>query len=397
MPPADKLGELLVRDKIISLQQLSQAVNEQRKTGEGLGQILVRQNVITEKDLRDVLSKAHGAPAVDLKEQSIPPDVIKLIPKELAARHKLIPVSCATGTIILAMVDPKNLNAIDDVKFLTGYNVEVCLASETDVKEAFTKYYGSLPVAAAKPGSGGSGVTAAAAPPPNTEGEYESIVGAFKEEGIEFTSGDESDDGVMAEGASGYDAAPIIKLVNMVLMDAIDKKASDIHVENYEKDFRIRLRIDGELYEAIKPPFKIRNAVVSRLKIMANLDIAERRIPQDGRIKIRLKDGREMDFRVSVLPCTFGEKVVMRLLDKTNLQLDMTKLGFEVEQLNQFRTAIEMPYGMCLVTGPTGSGKTTTLYSALSELNRTTVNIMTAEDPVDYNIEGLNQIQMHEE
>jgi type IV pilus assembly protein PilB len=280
---------------------------------------------------------------------------------------------------MVAMVDPHNLHAIDDIKFLTGYSVEVVLATEDAIKEAINKHYS------------GSHSNAQ-----QTAEEYENILGTFREDGVEL-AGEDDDSLNLGELQRASEAAPIIKLVNAVLIDAIDKKASDIHTEVYEKEFRIRLRIDGELFEVLKPPYKVRNAVISRLKIMANMDIAERRIPQDGRIKIRLKVGREMDFRVSCLPCTFGEKIVLRLLDKGNLQLDMTKLGFEVEQLKHFRDAIDMPYGMVLVTGPTGSGKTTTLYSALSELNKSEVNILTAEDPVEYNIEGLNQIQMHEE
>jgi type IV pilus assembly protein PilB len=379
MPPSDKLGELLVREKMISLQQLQKAQDEARKTGERAGEILVRDGHLPEERYLEFLQKIHNAPVIDLKEHEIDPEIIKLIPKELAQKHGVCPVNRAGGSIVVAMADPHNLHAIDDIKFLTGYAVEVIIATEAAIKAAIAKYYG-----------GGNGATT------DASGEYGAIMDAFKQEGVEFVEGAEDMESI-GDMQKASEAAPIVKLVNAVLIDAIDKKASDIHTETYEKEFRIRLRIDGELYTVLRPPYKIRQAVVSRLKIMANLDIAERRIPQDGRIKIRLKDGREMDFRVSVLPCNFGEKVVMRLLDKSNLQLDMTKLGFEPEQLDQFRAAIEMPYGMVLVTGPTGSGKTTTLYSALSELNKSTVNIMTAEDPVEYNIEGLNQIQMHDE
>ncbi|MBI5528083.1 MAG: type IV-A pilus assembly ATPase PilB [Deltaproteobacteria bacterium] len=379
MPPSDKLGELLVREKMISLQQLQKAQDEARKTGERAGEILVRDGHLPEQRYLEFLQKIHNTPAIDLKEQEIDPEIIKLIPKELAQKHCVCPINRAGGSIVVAMADPHNLNAIDDIKFLTGYAVEVILATEAAIKAAITKYYG-----------GGNGTAT------DSAGEYGAIMDAFKEEGVEFVEGADDSENI-GDMQKASEAAPIVRLVNAVLIDAIDKTASDIHTETYEKEFRIRLRIDGELYTVLKPPYKIRQAVVSRLKIMANLDIAERRIPQDGRIKIRLKDGREMDFRVSVLPCNYGEKVVMRLLDKGNLQLDMTKLGFEKEQLDQFRAAIEMPYGMVLVTGPTGSGKTTTLYSALSELNKSTVNIMTAEDPVEYNIEGLNQIQMHDE
>jgi len=269
------------------------------------------------------------------------------------------------------MADPSNIFAIDDIKFLTGYNVEVVVASEQAVSDAEEKYY-------------------------EQSVNFDDVMEDFEEEDIDFDEDDDDDLNILDLEKSAGDA-PVVKLVNLILMDAIRKNASDIHCEPFEKSFRIRYRIDGMLYEVMKPPFKLKAAVTSRLKIMATLDIAERRLPQDGRIKMKLGKNREMDFRVSVLPTMWGEKIVLRLLDKSNLQLDMTKLGFEEKVLEQFRLSIYQPYGMILITGPTGSGKTTTLYSVLSELNKSTTNISTAEDPVEYNLYGINQVQMHDE
>jgi type IV pilus assembly protein PilB len=282
----------------------------------------------------------------------------------------VIPVNRAGSSLIVAMSDPSNIYAIDDLKFLTGYNIEVVVASEVAIEEAVTRYYEKAV-------------------------SYDEVMEGFDEKEIEFGADEEALNILDLEKASSE--APVIRLVNAILINAIKKGASDIHVEPYEKNFRVRYRVDGVLYEEMQPPLKLRNAITSRLKIMSNLDIAERRLPQDGRIKLKLGKGREMDFRVSVLPTLFGEKVVLRLLDKSNLQLDMTKLGFEEKPLGDFTHAIHMPYGMVLVTGPTGSGKTTTLYSALSELNKSTENISTAEDPVEYNLHGINQVQMHDE
>jgi len=373
---AEKLGELLVRDKLISPDQLKKAIEQQKISGGRLGTQLTKLGYIGEEELLSFLSKQYGVPAIDLKEFDIEPEVIKAVPREVALKHQVIPVNRAGSTLVVATSDPSNIFALDDIKFITNYNIEPVVASEDSIREALNKYYGE---------SGSTG------------GAVDTVVGdvmkEFSDEGYEVVG--EGDDDI-ADAAKGAEEAPIIKLVNLVLTEAIKRNVSDIHVECYEKEFRIRLRLDGELFEFMKPPLGIKNAVISRLKIMAELDIAERRLPQDGRIKIRAA-GKEMDFRVSVLRCVYGEKVVMRLLDKSNLQLDMTKLGFEEEQLKQFKDGIYQPYGMVLVTGPTGSGKTTTLYSALSELNKATTNIITAEDPVEYNIEGLNQVQMQEE
>jgi len=366
-----RLGELLVRENLISLQQLQKAQDEQRKTGGRIGSLLVKQGAIAEGDLTNFLSKQYGVPAISLKDFEVDADVIKLVPKAAAEKHQVVPVNRAGSSLIIAMSDPSNIFAIDDVKFLTGYNVEVVVASEQAIREAIEKYYSE---------KGPS---------------YDELMQGFDDSEVALVESESEADIVDLERSA--EEAPVVKLVNLILLDAIKKGASDIHVEPYEKDFRVRFRIDGVLYEVMKPPMKLRSAIISRLKIMSSLDISERRLPQDGRIKLKLGKGKEMDFRVSVCPTLFGEKVVMRLLDKSNLQLDMTKLGFEEQQLKDFMEAIDRPYGMVLVTGPTGSGKTTTLYSALSKLNEVSWNISTAEDPVEFNFFGINQVQMHED
>ena len=364
-----RLGELLVRENLISVQQLRKAQQEQQKTGTRIGTALIKTGAIEESKLTDFLSKQYGVPAINLRDFDIDPEIIKLVPKDVAEKHLVIPVNRAGPSLIVAMCDPSNIYAVDDLKFLTGYNIESVVASEPSIREAIERYYAE---------KGPS---------------LEEIVGEVADD-VEVSRDhvEEVDD--IAKAA---DDAPVVKLVNLILLDAIKKGASDIHVEPYEKDFRVRFRIDGGLYDVMKPPMKLKNAITSRLKIMAELDISERRLPQDGRIKIKMGGGKEMDFRVSVCPTLFGEKVVLRLLDKSNLQLDMTKLGFDPEPLKWFKEAIDRPYGMVLVTGPTGSGKTTTLYSALSSLNTIDVNVCTAEDPVEFNFAGINQVQMHDE
>jgi len=368
---AEKIGELLVRDNLITPAQLQKALEEQKRTGGRLGANLCKLGFIKEEQLTEFLSKQYGVPAVNLKEFEIDAEVIKLIPEEVARKHVAIPVNRAGNTLIVAMADPSNIFAQDDIKFLTGYNVEVVVAPEASIKEAIEKHYQAA------------------------SDNMEDMLGDMEDMDIELSQ--DSEEVNLGELEKASEEAPVIKLVNLILTDAIKKKASDIHVEPYEKAFRVRYRIDGMLYEVLKPPMKMRNPIVSRIKIMSGMDIAERRLPQDGRIKIKHGKDKEMDYRVSVVPTLFGEKVVMRLLDKSNLQLDMTKLGFNENQIKLFKDAINRPYGMVLVTGPTGSGKTTTLYSALSELNQIDVNICTAEDPVEYNMMGINQVQMHEE
>jgi type IV pilus assembly protein PilB len=369
---SDRIGELLVRQKLISLQQLRKAQETQRKEGTSLGYALAKMGFISDDQITDFLSQQYKVQAVDLKEYEIDPEVLKLISQEMCERHKIIPVSRAGSSLIVAMADPSNLHAIDDIKFTTGYNVEPVVSSEASITEAIERYFAQ-----------------------ETNISYDEIMEGFDEEEIEFAEDDLEGDSIDLEKLSSD--APVIRLCNAVLLSAIKKGASDIHMEPYEKVLRVRYRIDGVLHDEMHPPMKLKNAIASRFKIMASLDISERRLPQDGRIKLKLGKGREMDFRVNALPTIWGEKIVMRLLDKGNLQLDMTKLGFEHKQLQDFQGAIHKPFGMVLVTGPTGSGKTTTLYSALSDLNKVTTNISTAEDPVEYNLMGINQVQMHDD
>ena len=366
----NRLGELLVRERLISLTQLRHAQDEQQKSGQNLGYTLSKLGYVSDDEITNFLSQQYRVPTVNLDEYEVDAEILKLVPKEPCERHKVIPVSRTGNALIVAMADPTNLNAIDDLKFLTGYNIEPVIASESAIHAAIEKYY-------------------------NVGPSYDEVMAGFDETEIDFTG--EEDEVNLLELEKATEDAPVVRLVNMILLNAIKKGASDIHVEPYEKKLRVRYRIDGELAEEMTPPLKLRNAITSRIKIMASLDIAERRLPQDGRIKLKLGKGREMDFRVSVLPTLWGEKVVMRLLDKSNLQLDMAKLGFDPRPLDDFKWSINQPWGMVLVTGPTGSGKTTTLYSALSELNKVAHNISTAEDPVEYNLHGINQVQMHDE
>ena len=366
------LGELLVRESMISVEQLQEAQSETRRSGVRLGASLVKLGMLEEGKLLEFLSRQYHVPSINLDDFEIDPDVIKLLPQDVAIKHQVVPVHKAGPSLVVAMADPSNIFAIDDIKFLSGYNVEVVVANESQVARAIERYYQG-----------------------NVAASLDAVMREFDEEEIEFDVDENAID--VHDLEKSAEDAPVVKLVNLILIDAIKKGVSDIHVESYEKTFRVRYRIDGALYEVMSPPPKLRDAVISRLKIMSSLDIAERRLPQDGRIKLKLGKGREMDFRVSVLPTLFGEKVVLRLLDKSNLQLDMTKLGFEQDALDSFQHGIHQPYGMVLVTGPTGSGKTTTLYSALSELNQTTENISTAEDPVEFNLNGINQVQMHDD
>jgi type IV pilus assembly protein PilB len=370
MSTTNRLGELLVREKLISLQQLRQAQEEQRKTGSNLGYALAKLGYISDGEITNFLSSQYRVPAVNLDEYEADPEVVKLVSREVCDKHKIIPLSRSGSALVVAMADPTNLHAIDDIKFLTGFNVEPVVASETGIVAAIERVYSIGP-------------------------SYDDVLSEFADEEVDFAV--DGDDINVMELEKAAEGAPVVRLVNAILLNAIKKGASDIHVEPYEKRVRVRYRIDGVLIEEGAPPIKLRSAIASRLKIMSSLDIAERRLPQDGRIKLKMGKGREMDFRVSVLPTLWGEKIVLRLLDKSNLQLDMTKLGFDPKPLADFQWAINQPWGMVLVTGPTGSGKTTTLYSALSELNQIGSNISTAEDPVEYNLHGINQVQTHDE
>ena len=365
-----RLGELLVREKLISLQQLRRAQEEQRRGGGKLGYTLAKLGFISDRDITKFLSQQYRVPAVELSAIEIDPELTKTIKQEWCERHTVVPISRVGSTLTIAMADPTNLNAIDDIKFLTSFNIDVVVAAESAIRAKIEALY-TVPES------------------------YDKMLAEFQDEDVEFELDD--DDESITELEQEAEGAPVVRLVNAILVNAIGKRASDIHIEPYEKMLRVRYRVDGVLVTEMKPPIKLKNPLVSRIKIMSKLDIAERRLPQDGRIKLKMGRGREMDYRVSVLPCSYGEKVVLRLLDKSNLQLDMTKLGFDPEPLEHFRWAIEQPWGMVLVTGPTGSGKTTTLYSALSDLNKSSTNISTAEDPVEYSLQGINQVQMHEE
>ncbi len=367
----DRIGELLLRQGRIDAEKLEQAYEYQRNNGGRVLSALIKLDFIDEEELVEFLCREINVPNVALDEIDVDPEAIKLIPSELAQKYLSIPFNQINSTLQVAMADPTDFNAVEAIEFRTKCKVDVSIASESQIRKALDIYYYDRGISVG------------------------SMLEDFEDDGLESIS--ESADLDSLDAAKAAEEAPVVKLVNYVLKDAIQKKASDIHIEPYEKSFRVRFRIDGALYEQMKPPMKMKNAIISRVKIMSRLDIAERRLPQDGRIKLKLGKGRDMDFRVSVLPTLFGEKVVMRLLDKSNLQLDMTKLGFEEKPLKHFKDAIHKPFGMVLVTGPTGSGKTTTLYSALSELNSPEVNLSTAEDPVEFNLHGINQVQMHEE
>jgi len=367
---SSRLGEMLVKSKLITEDQLKKALGQQSTSGGRLGSNLVKLGFLTEEDITSFLSKQYGVPSINLAHFEIDQSVIKLVPAEIAQKHMVIPINRKGSVLTVAMADPSNIFAIDDIKFLSGFKVEPVVAAETSIKNAINKHYDSA-------------------------GLVKDILQGFDDREVATVEeGDEGPD--VGDLQRATEDAPVVKLVNLILSDAIKKGASDIHIEPYEKSFRVRYRIDGVLYDTMQPPMKLRAAIISRAKIMAQLDIAERRLPQDGRIKIRMGQ-KEIDFRVSTLPTIFGEKVVMRLLDKSNLQLDMSSLGFDPQALQLFEKAILAPHGMVLVTGPTGSGKTTTLYSGLHRLNTVETNIMTAEDPVEYNLAGVNQVQMKAE
>jgi type IV pilus assembly protein PilB len=372
-PVNRRLGDLLIGEGLITPEQLRGALAAQKGTTEKLGSILLRLNLLSEEQLIGFLSQQYGIPSITLSQLDIDPEVSRLIPGQLAKKYEVLPIKRTGNSLTLAMADPTNVFALDDVAFLTNLQVVPIVASQAAIRKAIDRIYDSQTAA---------------------------IIDVLVE--LSTEAGDvqllaEEDGGAIDvfELKESADEAPIVRLVNMILVDAIQKGASDIHWEPYEKVFRVRFRIDGVLHEMLTPPKRLEAAILSRIKIMANLDIAERRLPQDGRIKIRYNT-REIDFRVSVLPTIFGEKTVLRILDKDSLQLDLTQLGFDEWALSQFQAAIRQPHGMVLLTGPTGSGKTTTLYSAIHALNVPDVNIMTAEDPVEYNLKGVNQVQVNE-
>jgi len=401
---AERLGELLIKRNYITPEQLKRASEEQKLKGGRLESNLVRLGYIKEDELLSFLSAQYRVPSVKISKMEINPGVIKLIPSSISKKYFIIPINRVGPKLTLAMADPSNIVVIDEIKFMTGFNVEPVVASETEIIDAVKKYYGG----------GGSVAGLGTVSFQSSDFDLEDEKASASNDGIMLDDDvvDVDDFDKLVHGAvdnievvdtqlnpdESIDMeGPIIKIVNGILIKAIKLGASDIHFEPYEKTFRVRYRVDGVLRRDMALPIQIKNAMTSRLKIMAKLDIAEKRLPQDGRIKLRMGKGREMDFRVSSIPVLYGEKVVLRLLDKSALQLDMAKLGFEESSLADLKAAIHKPVGMILVTGPTGSGKTTTLYSALSELNKESENIITAEDPIEYNFMGINQVQMHEE
>src|ERR1700747_1075834 len=373
-----RLGEILLKESLITQEQLQKALEFQRANGGKLGSCLTKMGFITDDDITGVLSRQYGGPSINLKFYEIDPNVIKLIPQDTALRYQVIPLSRVGSVLTIARPDPTNVFAMDDIKFMTGFNGEPVVASESAIGEAITRFYGG------------------------TDADHEELSKMMKDlvedEELELAAEEADLDAAALEKAA--EEAPIIKLVNLILTDSVKRGASDIHLEPYETEMRVRFRVDGMLQTVMSPPLRLKDAMTSRIKIMAKLDIAERRLPQDGRIMIKYRaDGKkkELDFRVSSVPTLYGEKIVMRLLDKENLRLDMTKLGFEPESLKKFERQILKPYGMVLVTGPTGSGKTNTLYSSVARLNTTDTNIMTAEDPVEFQLPGINQVQMKEQ
>jgi type IV pilus assembly protein PilB len=375
---SQRLGDLLVREKIITSDQLDKALKAQREAGPNsrLGSTLVHLGFVSDEEVTNFLSRQYGVPAINLQYFEIDSSVVKLIPEETAKRYQILPLSRVGASLTIAMVDPTNVFAMDDIKFMTGFNIEPVVASESAIMDAIEKAYGGSQ---------------------QNENVDELLASMGEEADVELQADQEEMD--LNELEKSADEAPIVKLVNIVMTDAVKRGASDIHIEPYEKEYRVRFRIDGVLQHIMSPPMKLKDAITSRIKIMAKMDISEKRLPQDGRIMLKMQIGgkkKQLDFRVNCLPTLWGEKVVMRLLDKENLRLDMTKLGFEPESLEKFQRAVLKPYGMVLVTGPTGSGKTNTLYSSVSLLNKPDTNIMTAEDPVEFQLHGVNQVQMKE-
>ncbi len=367
---SSRLGELLVKRGLITGDQLDRWVSRAEEERIPLCTLLIKESNLTDADLTAFLQREYRLPLVDPAVMEVPSEIARQVPPTIALRHHLVPISLAGSTLTLAMSDPSNLGAINEVKFLTGYDIKVAIATTASVSQAIQDFY-------------------------DQGSDYQEVLDEVGGSDVELVQ--EEDELDVRELERATEDAPVVRLVNAILTSAIKRHASDVHLEPFEKMFRVRFRVDGVLEEIMKPPLKLKNAITSRIKVMAQLDIAERRLPQDGRIKLKIGPNQDMDFRVSVLPTIFGEKIVLRLLDKSNLQLDMTKLGFDEAALKDFQESIYQPYGMVLVTGPTGSGKTTTLYSALAELNKVTSNISTAEDPVEYNLVGINQIQIHED
>ena len=363
-----RIGDLLVREDLISQDQLEQALIEQKSSGARLGYVLVKMGFVLEIEITKMLARQFHVPAVDLSRFEVDEKIIKLVPAEVALKHSVLPLKRDGRSLTVAMAEPGNMQIVDDLKFITRCDIVPVIAGEFTLRTAIEKYY------------------------EQADAQLESLLAGMGDDDLEIVEEEEEEDA----SATLADDAPVVKLINGLLADAVRRGASDIHIEPFETELRVRYRIDGALLEVMKPPLKLKAALTSRVKIMSNLNIAERRVPQDGRIKIKVGK-RVIDFRVSTLPVIFGEKIVMRILDKGNLTLDLKTFGFEPKAEKDLMTAISNPYGMVLVTGPTGSGKTTTLYSALSQVNTIDVNIMTAEDPVEYNIYGINQVLVRNE
>ena len=383
-----QIGELLIEENLITAEQLETALKYQSQQGGRLGSILIHLGYVDDEDITLILSKKYSVPSIDLDSFEIEDLIIKKIPIEVARKYLIVPLNFSGNTLTVACADPSNIVAINEVSFTTGFKIESVVATEGSILEALEKYYGT---------SHSIELQDVYKKISEQEGSNESN-GA--EPDLDINMDEENEISLHQLQKVGEDA-PIIKLVNLILSQSIQKRASDIHVEPYEKDYRVRFRIDGILYDMMHPPLKLKDAITSRIKIMAKLDISEKRLPQDGRIKVRTKTVvgkiKDIDYRVSTLPTLFGEKIVLRILDKDMLPLDMSLLGFEESSLRKIETAIAKPYGMVLVSGPTGSGKTSTLYASLNKLNTATTNIMTAEDPVEYNFAGINQVQIKEQ
>jgi type IV pilus assembly protein PilB len=366
--PADRIGDQLVREGLISAEQLQRSLDDARSNGNRVGFSLVKLGFMSEQDLVRALARQHRVPAVDLERVKLDPKILRLIPNEIAVKHQVLPLRRVGRTLTVAMSNPTDLGVIDDLKFITRLDIEPVIAGDFTLKKTIDKEY------------------------EQTDERIGDLLKQIEQQADDIEVVEEREE-EMSVGAlqSAVEEAPVVKLINGILTDAVQKGASDIHFECYEKDIRVRYRIDGVLAEIMRPPMKMKAALISRFKILSDLNIAERRVPQDGRLKLRV-GRRVIDFRVSTLPTLFGEKIVLRILDKGNLTLDLEKFGMEAKAEEDFMRAIMNPYGMVLVTGPTGSGKTTTLYSALSKINTPEVNIMTAEDPVEYNLHGINQV-----
>jgi type IV pilus assembly protein PilB len=410
-----KLGELLLKENIVTPMQLQDALNHQKTNGGKLGKAFVALGYVRDEDITSLLSRQYGVPSINLDHFEVDPAIIRIIPADTARKYQILPLSRSGATLTIAMADPTNVFAMDDIKFMTGYNVEPVVASETAIEDSIEKYYGSSRSLQLRQDGGPVPMGLSQAPslkdvidgPALTMDDMASVglsevdIDSLGDEGADVETVKDAEEEIDLNVLSrSSEAAPVVKLSNVLLVDALKRGASDIHIEPYEKEFRVRFRIDGVLYNVMALPMKLRDPLLSRIKIMAKLDIAEKRLPQDGRIKIKMRvedRSRDLDFRVSSLPTLWGEKIVLRLLDKSKLMLDMTKLGFEPDSLERFKRSIAKPYGIVLVTGPTGSGKTNTLYSAVAALNKPDVNIMTAEDPVEFNLAGINQVQIKDQ